>query len=173
MSIGSTLSTVGFGLCGLVFCALSAILQHILNPCNVRNFPDFEGKISEEECVAWLRAPDSGGELAADFIALVTVIIRIEACLILAFGVGAVYQLTLPYTARKGAAFVYGVASLCALLVDLSAVKAIEFGANALMTEAIAASSTPLIFIWAIMGSCFWLSWFLTPSSLDEDKKKN
>ena len=170
MGLGSTASTVGFGAFGLIFGGLvGGVLQHFLNPCNVRNFPDFAGAISEADCVSWLSAE---GDLGANFIAFVTVTIRIEASLLLALAIGAFYQLTLPYAERKGAAFIYGTVSILACLVDLDHAGILTYGSNQLMTPMMSAASVPLIGLWTFLGSCFWLSWLLTGSE-DAKQKAN
>lgn len=146
MSLGSTLNTVGFGLFALVFGALSALLGHFRDPCNIRNLPNFEGKLSADDCAAALAAPTGSGAMAADFVAFVTVIVRIEASLLLAMATGAAYQLTQSYEARKGAAFTYGIASVLCCLVDCNhAGLAPFYGSNPLMTPAIGKASIPLV----------------------------
>ena len=174
MSLGSTLSAAGFGLFALVFGALSFLLKHFLDPCNIRNLPDFGGKVSAEDCASYLAAPSGSGELAGEFVAFVSVALRIEGSLLLALAIGAAYLfLAHTYEARKGAAFVYGTVSCLCLAVDAGHAGFIPYGSNALMTPGIQKASVPLICLWAVLGSCFWASWFLTPTTGGGKQKGN
>ena len=166
--LSSTLSNAGFGLFAAVFSVLAGIIVcHPLNPCNVRFLPDFKGDISEEECVSWLSAPESGDKqrLANNFIAYIAAAVRIEGSLLFALAIGAAYQLTQPVSSRRGVAFVYGVTCIALCLVNMNQAGLIPYGNNPFMTEDVAAEQLPVVGITSLFALLFWGSFFLTPKT--------
>lgn len=157
VSLHAILSNTGFGVFGLLFTAvIGVVLGHHLDPCNMRHLPDFANGISQDDCVSWLGAAAAAGPpRSADFVALLTIAVRIEASFFVALSLGAFYLLTQPVAARRGAAVVYGMVCVAVALVDASHAGLVPYGQNALMTESMAAASVPLTAIWCFLATCF------------------
>ena len=175
MQLHVLLSNTGFGLFALIFTAAAGIIVgHPFNPCNVRFLPDFGGNISEEECISWLSAPESGDKqrLAKNFIAWMTAAVRIEGSLFLSLAIGAAYQLTQPVSSRRGVAFVYGVMAIVLGLVDSHEAGFIPYGNNPFMTEDVAAKQIPVIGLHFLFASLFWGSFLLTPKTTAASSQK-
>mmetsp|Transcript_140607 Transcript_140607/g.255629 ORF Transcript_140607/g.255629 Transcript_140607/m.255629 type:complete len:258 (+) Transcript_140607:32-805(+) len=162
--LGSILSAVGFGTCVLLFGLISFVMVgHYWDPLNIRNLPGINGHITAEEAQEYLtpKASEEKLESAKDFIASIAVIIRFEACMIMALTLGAAYALWIPYRERTGATVIYGFLSIFTLLMESNHAGFLRVGRNVLMTPNIQKGSNKYVFLWTVMCLCFWGSLLL------------
>jgi hypothetical protein len=160
MAIAHTLSTLGLLLMGGLCAALSIILKHAWNPCNLVAFPDVGGGLTPVDCENILKGASAGwpnANAAENLIFALTLASRIEGCFFIGTGIGCFYALTLPLYARHAMMLPLAVvATLCAC-VDGNSAGLVPFGSNALVTPEGKVGGLPLMCLWLVIAVSLWV----------------
>lgn len=125
MAIAGALSTLGLLLMGGLCAAISILLCHAWNPCNIVAMPDIAGLLTIEDCEGILQGAATGAAnptAAGNLIFALSLAARIEGCFFVGTAVGCLYALTLPLYARHVLLLPLAVfATLCACVDGNSA----------------------------------------------------
>ena len=174
MISASIVSNVGCGLLAAFFLLAIPSIGHYMDPCNAVNFPDVAGALTVGECydllnAAWKAAPQAKQGVAKELMAFFALVARIEAAVLMALGIGAVYTMTLKLEQRHPALFILGCASILASGVDLSS-AGLPIGHNGMVTEKAKAGGLALAGLWLTAGTCIWIGFFASRAAAGKAK---
>lgn len=157
----SVVSSVGLGLTALICTALTFLLGHVLDACNLVSFPDVvdKGGLSVSECNDVLQAginSASNQGAAQALVFIITLAARIEAAFFAATAVACIYTIiAVPVKSRASIHLFVAVFGALAFLVDGSnAGGMIPFGTSRFVYAEAEVASMALMGVWSVVCAC-------------------
>lgn len=170
------ISNIGLGLMAFLCCALTFLLGHVFDFCNLVNFPDVvdKGGLTVGECESILKAgvaSASNQKAAQALMFVLTLAARIEAAFFIGTAVACIYTIfAVSAENRASIHLLLVVVGVIAFAIDGANAGLIPFGQSPFIYEEAKGASVVLMGLWSAIMVCNLVG-FLGAASADKSKK--